>query len=45
MDIRVLKYFITVVEEENILKASQVLHITQVILLRKKIQVNSQHEH
>lgn len=29
MEIRVLRYFLTVVREENIIKASEVLHITQ----------------
>ena len=38
MDIRVLKYFVTVVEEENILKASQVLHITQPTLSRQLME-------
>ena len=29
MEIRVLRYFLTVVREESITKASEVLHITQ----------------
>ncbi len=29
MEFRVLKYFLTVVREENITKAANVLHITQ----------------
>ncbi|MDO4301122.1 MAG: LysR family transcriptional regulator [Clostridia bacterium] len=35
MDIRVLKYFLTVVREENITKASDILHITQPTLSRQ----------
>lgn len=35
MEIRVLKYFLTVVREESITKASQVLHITQPTLSRQ----------
>lgn len=34
MEIRVLKYFLAVVREENILRASEVLHITQPSLSR-----------
>lgn len=29
MELRVLRYFLAVVREENILRASEVLHITQ----------------
>ena len=32
MDIRVLKYFLAVVREENITKAAEVLHVTQPML-------------
>lgn len=35
MDIRVLKYFLAVVREENITKASEILHITQPTLSRQ----------
>lgn len=35
MEIRVLKYFLTVVREESITKASEVLHITQPTLSRQ----------
>lgn len=35
MEIRVLKYFLTVVREENITKAAEVLHITQPTLSRQ----------
>lgn len=42
MDIRILKYFVTVVEEENILKASQVLHITQPTLSRQLMDLEKE---
>ena len=35
MEIRVLRYFLTVVREESITKASEVLHITQPTLSRQ----------
>lgn len=35
MDIRVLKYFLAVVREENITKAAEVLHVTQPTLSRQ----------
>ncbi len=35
MDIRVLKYFLTVVREENITRAADILHITQPTLSRQ----------
>ena len=35
MEIRVLKYFLTVVQEESINKAADVLHITQPTLSRQ----------
>ncbi len=35
MDTRVLKYFLTVVREENITKAAEILHITQPTLSRQ----------
>lgn len=35
MDIRVLKYFATVVKEENITRAAKKLNITQSILSRR----------
>ncbi len=39
MEIRVLKYFLTVVREESITKAAQVLHITQPTLSRQLAQM------
>lgn len=39
MEIRVLKYFLTVVREENISKAANVLHITQPTLSRQLSQL------
>lgn len=35
MDIRVLKYFLTVAQEENITKAAELLHISQPPLSRQ----------
>lgn len=39
MDIRVLRYFLTVVREESITKAAEVLHITQPTLSRQLAQL------
>ena len=39
MDIRVLRYFLTVVREENISKAAQALHVTQPTLSRQIAQL------
>lgn len=39
MEIRVLRYFLTVVREENITKAAEVLHITQPTLSRQLSQM------
>ena len=39
MEIRVLRYFLTVVREESITKASEVLHITQPTLSRQLAQM------
>ena len=39
MEIRVLRYFLTVVREESITKASEVLHITQPTLSRQLSQM------
>lgn len=39
MDIRVLRYFLTVVREENITRAAEVLHITQPTLSRQLAQL------
>jgi hypothetical protein len=38
MEIRVLKYFLTVAREENITKAAEILHITQPTLSRQLMQ-------
>ena len=35
MEIRVLKYFLTVAREQNITRAAEVLHITQPTLSRQ----------
>lgn len=39
MEIRVLKYFLTVVSEQSITKAAEVLHITQPTLSRRLAQM------
>lgn len=41
MEIRVLRYFLTVVREESISKAAEVLHITQPTLSRQLAQMES----
>ena len=42
MEIRVLRYFLTVVREESITKASEVLHITQPTLYRQLAQMEEE---
>ena len=42
MELRVLRYFLTVVREENITKASEVLHITQPTLSRQLSQMEEE---
>lgn len=42
MEIRVLRYFLTVVREENITKASEALHITQPTLSRQLAQLEEE---
>lgn len=42
MEIRVLRYFLTVVSEESITKASEVLHITQPTLSRQLSQIEEE---
>ena len=42
MEIRVLKYFLTVVREESITKAAEVLHITQPTLSRQLAQMEDE---
>lgn len=42
MEIRVLRYFLAVVREENILRASEVLHITQPSLSRQLAQMEDE---
>ncbi len=41
MEIRVLRYFLTVVREESITKAADVLHITQPTLSRQLSQMEN----
>ena len=42
MELRVLKYFLTVAREENITKAAEVLHITQPTLSRQLAQLEEE---
>jgi DNA-binding transcriptional LysR family regulator len=42
MEIRVLRYFLTVVREENISRAADVLHITQPTLSRQLAQLEEE---
>lgn len=42
MEIRVLKYFLTVVREQSITKAAEVLHITQPTLSRQLAQLEDE---
>ncbi len=42
MEIRVLRYFLTVVREESVTKAAQVLHITQPTLSRQLAQLEEE---
>ena len=42
MEIRVLRYFLTVVREESITRSAQVLHITQPTLSRQLSQLEEQ---
>lgn len=42
MELRVLKYFLTVAREENITKAAQILHITQPTLSRQLTQLEEE---
>ena len=42
MEIRVLRYFLAVVREENITKAAEVLHVTQPTLSRQLAQLEEE---
>ena len=42
MEIRILRYFLTVVREQSITKASKVLHITQPTLSRQLVQFENE---
>ncbi len=42
MDIRVLEYFLTVVQEENLSRAADVLHVTQPTLSRQMAQLEAE---
>ena len=42
MELRALQYFLTVVQEENISRAAQVLHVTQPALSRQMAQLEEE---
>lgn len=42
MDIRVMKYFVTVAKEENITRAAESLHITQPSLSKQLIELENE---
>ncbi|MBO8469594.1 MAG: LysR family transcriptional regulator [Spirochaetes bacterium] len=42
MELRVLKYFLTIAEEENITKAAEILHVTQPTLSRQIMQLEDE---
>ena len=42
MEIRVLKYFLTIAREENITRAAEQLHITQPTLSRQMMQLEEE---
>ena len=42
MDLRVLKYFLTVAQEENITRAASLLHISQPALSRQLMQLEEE---
>lgn len=42
MNLRILKYFLTVVHEKNITKAAEILHITQPTLSRQLMQLETE---
>lgn len=42
MELRILRYFLTVVREENITRAAALLHITQPTLSRQLIQLEEE---
>ena len=42
MELRVLRYFLTVAQEENITKAAALLHVTQPTLSRQMMQLEEE---
>ena len=42
MELRILKYFLTVAREENITKAANLLHVTQPTLSRQLMQLEDE---
>ena len=39
MELRVLRYFLTVAQQENITRAAEILHVTQPTLSRQLAQI------
>ena len=44
MELRVLRYFLTIAEEENITRAADILHVTQPTLSRQLMQLEDELE-
>ena len=42
MELRVLRYFLTIAEEENITRAADILHVTQPTLSRQIMQLEDE---
>ena len=42
MELRILKYFLTVAREENITRAANLLHVTQPTLSRQLMQLEDE---
>lgn len=42
MELRILKYFLTVAREENITRAANLLHVTQPTLSRQLMQLENE---
>ena len=42
MELRVLRYFLTIAEEENITRAADILHVTQPTLSRQMMQLEDE---
>ena len=42
MELRVLRYFLTVAQQENITRAAEILHVTQPTLSRQLAQIEEE---